>query len=371
MILHIANDYSGSTVYKNLIRELDKLGLSQIIYNPIKEKKRIGENEINLSVEDSEIIYSHILNKTTDRVFFGKKIKKIVKDIESRVDLSKIKLIHAHTWYSDGGVAYLLSKKYNIPYIIAVRSTDLKIHYKYLIHKRKFGYNILKEASHIILIGEYQRAFFDKLKIDEDVMAKLIVIPNGVDDFWIKNSKDFISKPIDKFKILYVGTFIKRKKLLELQQVIIELSEDCGIDCVLSIVGEGGEQTEKILGNIEKYPELFNYYGKVNQKEKLEEIYNDCHIFAMPSKHETFGLVYVEAMLQGLPILYTAKEGIDGFYDEKIGEKVFTSEVTEIKQKLLKLINNYNSYIIPTEKLIENHNWENIALIYQKIYIEE
>ena len=44
MILHITNDFSGSTVYKNLVRELDNLGLSQIVYNPIKEKSRIGKN---------------------------------------------------------------------------------------------------------------------------------------------------------------------------------------------------------------------------------------------------------------------------------------------------------------------------------------
>ena len=46
-ILHIANDYSGSTVYKNLIKELDNLGLSQVVYHPIKEKSRIGKNKID------------------------------------------------------------------------------------------------------------------------------------------------------------------------------------------------------------------------------------------------------------------------------------------------------------------------------------
>src|SRR5690606_8580920 len=85
-------------------------------------------------------------------------------------------------------------------------------------------------------------------------------------------------------------------------------------------------------------------------------------------KHETFGLVYVEAMLQGLPILYTANEGIDGFYEEKIGEKVTSSGVEEIKQKLLKLMRNYDSYNIPTEKLLLNHNWKNIVLIHQDLY---
>src|SRR5690606_31462173 len=93
-----------------------------------------------------------------------------------------------------------------------------------------------------------------------------------------------------------------------------------------------------------------------------------CALPILPSKHETFGLVYVEAMLQGLPVLYTANEGIDGFYNEKIGEKVTSGDVEEIKQKLLLLIKNYNSYTIPTEKLEKKHNWKNIVLTYQNLY---
>jgi len=73
-------------------------------------------------------------------------------------------------------------------------------------------------------------------------------------------------------------------------------------------------------------------------------------------------------MLQGLPILYTHNEGIDGFYDEKIGEKVFSIKVSEIKNKILTLINNYDIYSLPTDKLIESHDWSKIAVKYIDIY---
>jgi len=367
-ILHISNDYSGSTVYKNLVGELDNLGLTQIVYNPIKEKSRIGKNKIELKVKDSKIIYSNILNKITDRIFYRKKLKKILKDIESKIDFSKVKMIHAHTWYSDGGVAYLLFKKYNIPYIIAARNTDLNVHYKYFIQHRKFGFDILNNAQKIILIGEYQKVFFED-KIELKNKEKIKVIPNGVDAYWIENFMKFTPKITnEKFKILFVGTFIKRKKLLELQEAVIGINKENKFNCQLHIVGGEGKQTKSILENMNKFPDLFVYHGKIYDKKELEKIYKNSHIFAMPSQHETFGLVYVEAMLQGLPILYTAKEGIDGFYNEKIGEKVFNSTVDEIKEKLFNLIEGYNSYDIPTGKLKENHNWTNIALIYQEIY---
>jgi len=372
MILHITNDYSGSTVYKNLVGELDKLGSFQIVYNPIKEESRVGKNKIELNVKDSEIIYSHILNKTIDRIFFKKKIKKILKDIEAKVDFSKVKMIHAHTWYSDGGVAYLLSKKYNIPYIVTVRNSDLNVFQKYLIHERTFGRKILEEAKDVILIAaSYKKRVIELpslYKIKNNLLSKLHIIPNGVDAYWINNAVEKKIKA-DKgiFNLLFIGKFTNGKNVLPLQLAINEINKD-NLVIHLHLIGGGGKTHQKVLGQLELNKNTMTYHGKILDLSKLKEHFENADIFAMPSKHETFGLVYVEAMLQGLPILYTLNEGIDGFYNEKIGEKVVSSEIEEIKQKLLMLIENYDSYTIPTKKLIENHNWKDIALTYQNLY---
>lgn len=52
-------------------------------------------------------------------------------------------------------------------------------------------------------------------------------------------------------------------------------------------------------------------------KKQLREAFSISDIFVMPSKPETFGLVYVEALSQGLPILYAKGEGFDGYFDEE------------------------------------------------------
>lgn len=372
MILHITNDYSGSTVYKNLVGELDKLGLSQIVYNPIKEKSRIGKNKIDLNVTDSEIIYSHILNKTIDRIFYRKKIKKILKDIEAKIDFSKVKMIHAHTWYSDGGVAYLLSKKYNIPYIVTIRNSDLNVFQKYLIHERLFGRKILENAKNVILIAASYKQRVIELpslyKIKNSLLSKLHIIPNGVDAYWINNAVEKKKKTENKiFNILFIGKFTVGKNVLPLQLAVNEINKE-QVHVHLHLIGGGGKAHQKVIEQLELNKDTMSFHGKIFDLPKLKEHFGKADIFAMPSKHETFGLVYVEAMLQGLPILYTANEGVDGFYEEKIGEKVISSEISEIKKKILKVIENYNSYTIPTSKLIKNHNWKNIVLTYQDLY---
>src|SRR5699024_10871338 len=111
-VLHITNDYSGSSVYMNLIHELDVLGISQLVYTPIRNEKYVGKNVVDFINPNSKILYRPILNNHIDRIFYPFKIKKILDDIQKQVDFSKIDFIHAHTWYSDGGVAYELSKKY-------------------------------------------------------------------------------------------------------------------------------------------------------------------------------------------------------------------------------------------------------------------
>ena len=68
-------------------------------------------------------------------------------------------------------------------------------------------------------------------------------------------------------------------------------------------MGGGGTEAQKVLANVERDPDLYKYYGKIYDKDELIKIFQSCDVFAMPSRHETFGLVYVEAMLQGLPVI--------------------------------------------------------------------
>jgi glycosyltransferase involved in cell wall biosynthesis len=91
----------------------------------------------------------------------------------------------------------------------------------------------------------------------------------------------------------------------------------------------------------------------------------------MPSKSETFGLVYIEALSQGLPIIFTEGEGIDGFYEKNIGEAVDANDVKSIANGIFKISNNYLSYNFDPKEIVNNHNWNNIAQKYIKnIYNE-
>jgi glycogen synthase len=64
----------------------------------------------------------------------------------------------------------------------------------------------------------------------------------------------------------------------------------------------------------------------------------------MPSKRETFGLVYIEALSQGLPVLYTENQGIDELFNAAVGLATNPNKIKNILMSIEKLILNSKDY---------------------------
>lgn len=367
-ILHITNDYSGSKVYSQLFSKLDSLKVKQLVYNPVMKFSGSGRNLIKFDVIGSKIIYRPILNLKT-RINYHHKINRILTDLIENIDLTNVDLVHAHTWYSDGGVAYELYKKHKIPYILAIRNTDLNLFFKYMLHLRNYGLDILRNASKIIFISPiYKKRFFENLKIQQylyDFKDKCEVIPNGIDEFWVENvqnRKTIYSNPVE---LLYVGSFTSNKNVVRLLKAV-ELLNFNEIKFNLKIIGSGGKDHGKVLKQIQT-KDYFSYLGEVRDKNELKKIFKSSDLFVMPSKSETFGLVYIEAISQGLPILFAENEGIDGCY-ENIGEGVNPLKIQDISRGIEKIINNYQKYQFNPTDIVQNHNWIKIAEKYYTLY---
>lgn len=364
MVLHICNDYQGSKVHGNLYKSLDQLSIPQIIYCPIK--KNIPLKNKN-KYKFGEIIYSSRL-KRRFRFMFLSKINFLFDDLNRKVDLENIKICHATTLFSDGSLAYRLFKERNIPYIVAVRSTDIEAFLKYRPDLIFLARNILLNCSKIIFISEsLKKNFLNHYLIKSfksSIEDKCTVVLNGIDDFWIERiSKQKKVKPTE---ILYVGSLLKRKNILKLSNSVIALNKE-NYSCRLHIVGKGGEHELQIKKLAKKFSSQILYYGAVTNKSELVEVFRQTHIFAMPSVGETFGLVYIEALSQGLPILFSKNDGIYGVFKIKIGEYCNPNKTKDIDLSLKKLINNYDSYEI--NKIdFEKFRWKNIAKEYESLY---
>lgn len=144
-ILHLCPSYSDSKLYRDLALSLDRLNIEQLIYVPVRKDKEYNKSS-NDELRNANFQYSKAVNDI-DRLFYTHKINKILHDIKNKVDFKNIDLVHAHVLFSMGGIALKLKKEKNIDYIVAVRSTDVNVFFKYMIHTRKIGVQIMKEAK--------------------------------------------------------------------------------------------------------------------------------------------------------------------------------------------------------------------------------
>ncbi|HBI93267.1 MAG TPA: hypothetical protein DDY58_13095 [Terrisporobacter glycolicus] len=365
-VLHICSYYIGSKLYRNLILNLEVLGIENNVYIPVSSSELIGIND-SKDFKKTNLIYSNSF-KNIDRLNFKVKSKKMYKNLLKEIDFENLDIIHAHSLFTNGYLAYRLKKEKNIDYIVAIRNTDINIFFRYMPHMRKLGLEIMNNAKKVIFISQpYKDYFIEKYaKYSEHTLLsdKIEVIPNGIDSFWFNNMNS--SKKTKKLKLLYVGTLNKNKNIISIIKAVNKLRQK-GYKLELEIVGDG-PYYKKIDKRIKKHKEYIHLNGKLNSKELLEK-YRECNIFVMPSKYETFGLVYVEALTQGLPVIYTKGQGFDGIYEDgNVGYSVEYGNLLDLTNSIEKLINEDIELDKYKKDLKEKFMWINIAKKYYKLY---
>lgn len=364
--LHICNDFYGSAVHKNLYQQLSDHSIEQTIYFPSRSYA-MPKASSELSIPNADVIISKPLSKI-HRILFRNKINFLFSDLIQKVDVSNHDIVHATTLFSDGAIALKIKKKFNIPYVVTVRSTDVNGFLKYRKDLTFLGLEILKEAEKVIfitpaLMQNLSTKPIFRLKKDS-FLQKSDVIYNGVDEFWLKDNHP--KQNIIPTKILYVGTLIRRKNVLNLCKAVLDLNNN-GNNYQLTIVGSGGA-FEKEIKNLDlKTRGTIIYKGKITDKNELKKVYRDNHIFALPSKSETFGLVYIEALSQGLPIIYLKNESVDGMFKSNVGNPAVNPNISSLMKSIQKTFDDYSNIDL-SEINFEEFSWFDIGKKYNEIY---
>src|SRR5699024_5902536 len=239
-VLHINSNYLTSKLHENLLDHLENENIHNTVYMPIKE-----ETQENFLYESKYEVYHPIAFKNIDKFIFTYKQRKIYQKLKQTVNPAQYDIIHAHTLFTDGNIAYLLNKEYGIPYIVAVRGfTDIDGFFKKRINLRKRGRQILKHADKIVFLSETNRQEllnkYIKNKIfKKEIMEKSKIIPNGIDAEYFENKgepkKLDLSQPI---KFIQVGQIRERKNGLSSIEAIKQFMKKTELDAQLLFVGK-------------------------------------------------------------------------------------------------------------------------------------
>jgi glycosyltransferase involved in cell wall biosynthesis len=272
-----------------------------------------------------------------------------------------------------GSIAYEIYRHYNIPYIVSVRSTDIYVFLKYGLFLRPYIKKILENAKKIVFISpvlkEKLLKYFNN-EMKNIIEGKSIIIPNWLDNKWfLSNQKSIL--PNSPFKILFVGELNRNKNILKTISAIRQIRKT-GYNIILGIVGEG-PKFEKIKSMKEKW---ILCYGKIEDENELINIYDNYNCLLVPSKRETFGMVYIEAMSRGLPIIYSRYQGIDGFFKNgEVGYSTDPNNINAIAESIKNVIRNYDWLSANVKEKAKQFNCgyviSNLYSVYQEIKNEK
>lgn len=366
-ILHISNDFLWTKVHRNLYAQLDRLGLRQDVFTPLRRHSNTANNPIHFETPGSAIRLSGMLS-AYHRVFFKQKIRKLFRDLEAFQLAADCDLVHATTLFSDGALAYEIFKKYGKPYIVAVRNTDINMFLKFKPHLIFLARKILDNAARLVFISQsnFDNFFASPLvaPFAHRYRSRAVVINNGIDRLWLDNIDT--RKRTSAQEILFIGRFDRNKNALRLIRAFLALSASRP-QLRLTLVGGTGPHEKTVRRLAARHAQNLRFLGQVAPGPALLDICRNSDVFAMVSHHETFGLVYIEALSQGLPILFTQGQGIDGTFRERVGVAARPSSVADIRRALEQIIDNYPAF--ETRALsFERFDWEHIAGKYAGMY---
>lgn len=366
-ILHINCNYIGTALHQIMMNHFTDPGITHQVFCPTYDKSLL-KYEIN-----DNVIVKECFSKW-NRVFFFLKQMKIIRAIENEYDMESFHMIHAYTLFTDGNAAMELSRKYGLPYVVAVRDTDINTFLKVKPYLKARAWKIIKNAKAVFFLSRPYRDQLMRLCVPkqdrQDILRKCCIVPNGIDDYWHEHRyagdfaerKNRIAKK--QLNVVFVGRIDERKNPLTTQNAIAILRKR-GWQVKLQFAG--GIENKRLFDAVLQYPNT-KYWGKLG-KDEMVRLYQDSDIFVMPSHTETFGLVYAEAMSQGLPVIYTKGQGFDGQFPEgTVGYAVNDNNPEDVADKIEMVLKNFEEIGKNAVEEIKEFKWGEICEEYERVY---
>lgn len=281
-------------------------------------------------------------------------------------------LIHAHVALPDGFAGMRLKEEYHKPLIVTIHGQDLQVTLHRNARCKKALMKVFAQADRIIVVstklkGIAQAEFGHK--------EKVIVINNGIDPEKLRSGADGLTfSHSERETILSVSNLVASKGIdLNLIAISKLVQKHPGLKYV--VIGDGLEMENLVkLAANSGLTDRAEFLGRLPHKEVLEYIAM-ADIFSLPSWREGFGVVYLEAMAHGKPVIACRGEGIeDVVTNGETGLLAKPRDVDTLVEAIDFLLSNPEKAKAMGERarklVLENYTWEKNAEKTIKVYKE-
>ena len=292
----------------------------------------------------------------------------------------KFDVIHAHDWL----VAYAaktLKASYDIPIVSTIHATESGrnsgIHDEVQRYINDTEWMLTYESTEVIVNSNYMKCELQRLF--GLPFEKINVVPNGINLTNFSNvEKDYDFRrqyALDNEKIiLFTGRLVYEKGIQHLIAAMPKVLQGYH-DAKLIIAGKGGMLDE--LRQQVRYLGIENkvYFTGYLDSKQIAKMYKCADVAVFPSTYEPFGIVTLEAMLAGIPVVVSDIGGLNEIVEHGVnGMKSYAGNSNSIADSILALLYDKRlaSEVVKNAKAkVKNeYNWAKIAqdthFTYQK-----
>jgi teichuronic acid biosynthesis glycosyltransferase TuaC len=259
-------------------------------------------------------------------------------------------LIHAHMAYPDGFAAVLLGQALGCPTVVSVHGGDVNLYFRHFFGRR-LGLWTISHADRVITASEsLLHAVVNEHGADA---RKITVIPAGVD------VSRFTPMPLDKAedklglargasRILYVGGITEAKGIEYLLKAFARLLRESPESAQLCLVGDG-DHLEAARLSVQQLgiAASVTFVGK-RPNQEIPAWINASEVLVLPSLSEGFGVVLIEAMACGKPVVATNCGGPEDIVTPETGILVAPRDEVALAEALTAVLANGHRFSAQT-----------------------
>jgi glycosyltransferase involved in cell wall biosynthesis len=220
-------------------------------------------------------------------------------------------VVHAHKLTFEGIAAEALARRHGCPLFVSIRGeVEAKV-LRYKPLSRGLFQRIVDRADRLYFVSAWFRGPMQAwLRYDE---ARARLLPNEVRN----ETPDIRTRPATRglVAVLNLNDW-QRKGLADVFDAMVRLRA-AGEPVTLDVIGSGAaEAIAQVEAEVARrnLADLVTLRGRIENTALMEEL-GDYAGLVLPSRNETFGMVYVEAIFAGVPVILNRNSGIDGYLD--------------------------------------------------------
>ena len=303
----------------------------------------------------------------------GKRMYRGIKDLVRSIYREfPFDLVHAHVALPDGYAGALVARDMRVPMVVTIHGQDLQ----HTVHRgvgcRSALAFVLNHASRVIVVSRKLKRVADQYFGCRD---KLAVIHNGVDPHKVTVPNLADSTGLARRLILLSVSNLLHTKGLDLNLLAVKRLRERYPGLCYKVIGGGvlDGKLRRAAASL-NLDDCVEFLGRQPHHVVMDQMAK-CDIFTLPSWKEGFGVVYLEAMASGKPVIGCQGEGIEDFVEHgKTGLLVKPRDVDSLVEALDFLLSHPEEVRTMGERarklVLENYTWEKNAEKTIQVYKE-